>query len=235
MTAITNPLSRVVFRQGEGVNREQRRVGSGTIFGPAAPPRRRGLRHGSAKSAAQRHRGVPYVRGVQSLSDIIAFAAGYEKVSGYQVAAEYLSRADLFVAVQQERVVGGFALNVEPPFRTAARLPEADRLRLAWAFPPAGTVELTCVWLDYEARGPIASAVLWASLVWQAARRRTHVVFGTEVNQLKSLYELTHPHLLYEGPVRVDGRDQHGWVYMKNITRVPIITILRVVTWRWVR
>lgn len=91
------------------------------------------------------------------------------------------------------------------------------------------------MWLDEDVRGVVTSAVLWANLVWRAARRRTHVVFGTEVDQLRRLYEMTHPHLLYDGQVCVDGRERRGWVYSIEVTRFPLITTLRVVTWRRAR
>jgi hypothetical protein len=147
------------------------------------------------------------VRPARSASELDRFAEGYELVSGYRVDRAYLDRAQVLVAVRAGRVVGGFALNVEPPFRTMARLPEAEQRRLAPAFPTDDTVELTCVWLAPEARGHVSSATLWGKLVWHASRRRrTRVVFGTEVDRLRRLYELTGPELLYEGEVRVDGQ-----------------------------
>lgn len=176
-----------------------------------------------------------YVRGVRAPHELDAFAVGYERVSGYRVPRDYLALADVFVAKRHGRVVGGFALNVDPPFRTEARLPDTEKSRLASAFAAANTVELTCVWLDKDVRGVVTSAVLWANLVWRAARRRTHVVFGTEVDQLRRLYEMTHPHLLYDGQVCVDGRERRGWVYSIEVTRFPLITTLRVVTWRRAR
>jgi len=62
---------------------------------------------------------------------------------------------------------------------------------------------------------------------------RRHVVFGTEVERLRRLYELTGPRLLYEGTVRVDGRIRHGWVYGISVQRWPL-ALARVLTRRWV-
>jgi hypothetical protein len=177
----------------------------------------------------------PRVRPARSAFELDRFAEGYELASGYRVDRAYLGRAQVLVAIRAGRVVGGFALNVESPFRTMARLPEADQRRLAPAFPTDDTVELTCVWLAPEARGRVASATLWAKLVWHASRRRrTRVVFGTEVDRLRRLYELTGPELLYEGEVRVDGQSRHGWVYAIAASRWPVV-LLRVVSWRWAR
>jgi hypothetical protein len=174
----------------------------------------------------------PRVRPARSASELDRFAESYELVSGYRVDRAYLDRAQVLVAVRAGRVVGGFALNVEPPFRTMARLPEAEQRRLAPAFPTDDTVELTCVWLAPEARGHVSSATLWGKLVWHASRRRrTRVVFGTEVDRLRRLYELTGPELLYEGDVRVDGQSRHGWVYAIAAGRWPVV-LLRVVSWR---
>jgi hypothetical protein len=60
------------------------------------------------------------------------------------------------------------------------------------------------------------------------------VVFGTEVDRLRRLYELTGPQLLYEGEVCVDGRLRHGWVYAIAAGRWPVV-LLRVVSWGWAR
>jgi hypothetical protein len=177
----------------------------------------------------------PRVRPARSASELDSFAKGYERASGYRVDRAYLGRAEVLVSVRAGRVVGGFALNVEPPFRTMARLPPAEQRRLAPAFPTDDTVELTCVWLAPEARGRVASASLWAKLVWHASRRqRARVVFGTEVDRLRRLYELTGPELLYEGEVRVDGQSRHGWVYAIAAGRWPVV-LLRVVSWRWAK
>jgi len=131
--------------------------------------------------------------------------------------------------------MGGFVLNVDPPFRTLTRLPRLAQKRLAAEFPAAETVELACVWLAPRARGPFRSALLWATLVWRAGRqRRAHVVFGTEIDRLRRLYELARPRLLYEGEVVVDGQLRHGWVYTISAARWPLV-LLRVVSWRWAR
>jgi hypothetical protein len=165
--------------------------------------------------------------------ELDAFGDGYASASGYRVEREYLARSQVFVAVRAKRVVGGFVLNVAPPFRTMLRLPEPARRSLASEFPSDDTVELACVWLAPQSRGPLASAALWARLVWHASRRgRRHVVFGTEVDRLRRRYELTGARLLYEGEVRVDGRSRHGWVYSIPVERWPS-TLLRVVLWGW--
>jgi hypothetical protein len=178
---------------------------------------------------------LPRIRPARDASELVGFADGYESASGYRIDRAYLAHARVFVAVRAQRVVGGFALNVQPPFRTMMRLPEPERRRLAPAFPADDTVELTCVWLAREARGHVASAALWGSLVWHAGReRRTHVVFGTEVDRLRRLYERTGPRLLYEGEVRVDEQVRHGWVYAISARRWPLVR-LRVVSWRWSR
>jgi hypothetical protein len=177
----------------------------------------------------------PRVRAARDASELARFADGYGSVSGYHVDPAYLARAQVFIAVRARQVVGGFAINVEPPFRTMTRLPESERRRLAPSFPAGDTVELTCAWLAPHARGRIGSAALWGNLVWHAARQhRTRVVFGTEVDRLRRLYELTQPRLLYEGPVRVDGHLRHGWVYSISARRWPLV-LLRVVSWKWTR
>jgi hypothetical protein len=178
---------------------------------------------------------LPRIRPARDASELAGFVDGYESASGYRVDRAYLARAQVFVAVRAQQVLGGFALNVEPPFRTMMRLPACERGRLAPAFPADDTVELTCVWLAPEARGHLTSAALWGSLVWHAGcRRRAHVVFGTEVDRLRRLYELTGPRLLYEGEVRVDEQVRHGWVYAISARRWPLV-LLRVVSWTWSR
>jgi len=164
------------------------------------------------------------VRRALTASELDAYAAGYRAVSGYRVEPEYLTGARPFVAIRSGQVVGGFTLNVDSPFRTMMRMPETERNRLAHEFPVDDTVELTSVWLAPEARGIIPSATLWGSLVWHARRQhRTNVVFGTDVDRLRRFYERTGPRLLYEGDVRVDGHQRHGWVYSISAHRWPYV------------
>jgi hypothetical protein len=178
---------------------------------------------------------LPRVREVGTASELKAFAAGYEAVSGYRVAQDYLARAHVFVIICKGRMAGGFVLNDEPPFRTQARLPETDQRRLKWAFPPGDTVEMTCVWLEPRLRGTLAATALWANFVWRAGRLGPNVVFGTEVDKLRLLYEQTRPQLVYDGTVCVDGQLKHGWVYRKAVTRFPVATLIRLNIGRWAR
>jgi hypothetical protein len=173
------------------------------------------------------------VRRACGASDLDAFVCGYEQASGYGVDPEYLSRAQVYVAVRAERVVGGFTLNVVPPFRTLLRVPEPERSGLSHEFPAADTVELTSVWLAPEARGTVASAVLWSNLVWHASRlRRRRAVFGTDVDRLRRVYERLRPTLLYEGSVSMDGVLGHGWVYTIPMARWPLaLTHLATSSW----
>jgi hypothetical protein len=151
------------------------------------------------------------VRRTRGAQELDAFATGYCRVSGYRVDLPYLSRARVFVAVRDDRLVGGFVLNLAPEF------------------PPERTVELACVWLAKEARGGLSSASLWACLVWHASRQgRPRVVFGTEVDRLSRLYERTGARLLYEGKVCVDGHSRHGWIYSISRGRWPYV-LLRLV------
>jgi hypothetical protein len=164
------------------------------------------------------------VRRALTASELDAYATGYRAVSGYRVDPGYLTGARPFVAIRGGQVVGGFTLNVDPPFAWLMRMPETERRRLAPEFPVDDTVELTCVWLAPEARGVIPSATLWGTLVWHAHRqRRTNVVFGTDVDRLRRFYERTGPQLLYEGDVRVDGHQRHGWVYSISSHRWPYV------------
>ena len=154
------------------------------------------------------------VRRARDTGELDAFAAGYAAATGYRADPDLLRFARSFVAVRAKRVVGGFVLNVEPPFRTLLRVPDHQRSRLSHEFPATDTVELTCVWLAPQARTQLASAVLWSHLAWQTSRQgRARVVFGTDIDALRRIYERTGPRLLYEGEVWMDGHERHGWVY----------------------
>jgi hypothetical protein len=175
------------------------------------------------------------VRRARSPAELADFRAGYWSVSGYPVDQDYLQRAAVFVVVQDGLVVGGFVLNTEPPLRTIARLPDLEQDRVAAAFPADDTVEVACVWLLPHARGPIASATLWSQLMWRVGRTDgSHVVFGTEVDGLRQLYERMRPQVLYSGRVRVDGVERHGWVYAMSTGGWPA-ALLRLLVARWGR
>ena len=81
----------------------------------------------------------------------------------------------------------------------------------------------------------MASALLWSHLVWHAHRQgRARVVFGTDIDGLRRLYERTGPRLLYEGEVSVDGHQRYGWIYTITNERWPV-AMLRLMTGRWAR
>jgi hypothetical protein len=180
-------------------------------------------------------RGLPRVRPGRTSAEVTAFADGYETVSGYRVGVDYLSQGRVFVAVRADRVVGGFVVNVDPPFRTVQRLPDPLRERVMADCSSVGTVELACVWLAPQARGNVASMMVWGHLLWAASRAgRAQVLFGTEVDSLRRLYERFQPRLVYGGLVRVDGQEREGWVYTIPVGRWRV-ALLRTAAWRWTR
>jgi short-subunit dehydrogenase len=153
------------------------------------------------------------------LDEIGEFAAAYERASGYRVPEDYLHRCLVFGMRHRGRLIGGVAITGEAPFRTLARLPEPDRDAVTARIDVARTVELTCAWLDPACRSGLRSAVFWYGLFLESGRRGArHVLFGTESASLQRMYLLGRPHVLYTGPVTVDGQRKNGWIFYSPVS-----------------
>jgi hypothetical protein len=162
--------------------------------------------------------------------DLERFRAGYRSASGYSVDPRFLKRARVFVLRdRQGDVVGGYLVNTRPPLRTFARLPEAASKQLVAPLPLARVIEVACVWLAPEVRGPIASIVLWTHLAWHVGRHHGYsVIFGTEVPSLARFYESFGALQMYAGTVTVDGVTRPGWIYTIRASSWPVLVTMAV-------
>jgi short-subunit dehydrogenase len=154
------------------------------------------------------------LRQLTAAADIDDYAAAYHRASGYRVSREYLRRSLVFGYLHRGRLVGGIVMSGQAPFRTLERIPDDCRAAVAAAIEHADTVELTCAWLHPSLRGRVRSIVFWFAVFAEMGRRgAASVLFGTESRGLCRMYALGRPHLLYEGPVTVDGVRRHGWIF----------------------
>lgn len=142
------------------------------------------------------------------------FRDAYAAASGYEVPLEYLSSQQVFGCVRDDRLVGGFVLGTQTPFRTLNRIPEPARSEVAAQLDLDDTLELACLWLAPELRKGRHSVRFWLLFARAVtAQPRRAVVMGTEAAGLRRLYEGGGPTLLYDGPVTVDGKSTCGWIY----------------------
>jgi short-subunit dehydrogenase len=157
---------------------------------------------------------VKVLRQLTTSAQIDEYAEKYERASGYRVPVDYLHRSLVFGFVRNGRLLGGVVISGQSPFRTLQRIPEPYRTKVAAAIDPSNTIELVCVWLDPALRSGPASALFWYGLFLETGRRGARsVLFGTESRGLYQMYLLGHPRVLYSGPVTVDGRQRHGWIF----------------------
>lgn len=215
------------------INRDRRRAES-PVAGPVArrtrPPRcahikptPKALADGDTRSptrAAPRRPQRLRFRRTRLEAELQLFSERYAATSGYRVSLAYLSRVDVFVIMLGSQVVGGFVVNQSAPFRTLGVIDDVARAPVEALVDADHTAEVACVWLEPRVRGRVVSAQLWIGLMWQLGRQpRRYVLWTTQVDVLRRFYELAGPRVLYEGPITIDGRRDHGWVYVSPVWR----------------
>ncbi|EFC85905.1 SDR family oxidoreductase [Parafrankia sp. EUN1f] len=172
------------------------------------------------------------LRRLRTDTELAAFTAHYARYSGYSVEIEYLRSARVFATFDGPDLVGGFVLNVTPPFRTLTRIPQPARARCEMEIDETDTQEFTCAWLAPPLRRSWRSLLFWCHVLHQGGKVGRHsVIMGTEVPALRDFYHHSRPRPLYVGPVVVDGVEKTGWVYQTTLEK-RYFGILRIVRHR---
>lgn len=146
-------------------------------------------------------------RTLRAPTDLSAFATEYTSRSGHGSDLAYLSQAQVRGFYVDGALVAGYAVAVAE-HRYLAAIPAGT-----CTLPVDDCVEGTHIWIDRSLSVP-ARARIYGRLLFDVLRTgRRYALGGATVLKLVNIQRLGTPHMIYEGPVLIDGVEQHGWVY----------------------
>ena len=128
------------------------------------------------------------------------FKTKYEKISGLPLPVEYLEKSDVYVFKKGNKIIGGFCINQEQPFRTLEIFSSSNHsLRLNELLLKSKTKEVTCFWIDYKFRKNILYNILyWHLMAVKASDKITdYVIYGTNSTGLAKIYDIPNKAILF--------------------------------------
>lgn len=145
------------------------------------------------------------VRRLQEPAELEAFREAYKEMSGGAPPLEYLHQAKVYGAFDNSRLIGGYAVNTQPPWRYIGVLPEEERPYWQEALVGRRVVEITCLWAADEVRRTWRTVVLWLHAI-RAARAGDTLFYGTTKERLADDYrEALKPWKVYLGKLDFEG------------------------------
>lgn len=135
------------------------------------------------------------------------YAACAAQSIGVAFPLAYLARGRVVGLFEGERLVGGFAVVQQGPFRSVEQLPASARTRVACRLDacPQGVVEVNGLFLSPQVACPEAVVAFWSALAAELCRSSASgLLYSYPVSSraLRRLYGVLQPELLYAGPVR---------------------------------
>ena len=147
---------------------------------------------------------------------------------GFGLAANYIERGRIFAMYSAEgRMIGGFCLILEGPFRTLEGLSEASRAQLLATCHASDFLEAYAVWLDPESKHTSLQIRFWYKAVLEAMKtRRKYMILGYngEAAGLRRFWQDVVGFSLVERIERVDPRlntHQHAEIVVGRIAGLP--------------
>lgn len=152
------------------------------------------------------------VRPIEHADELASFKAGYERNlaerSNHELAlelpAEYLATSRVLgVLDRASRVVGGFVLRFEPPFRCLRAVPDDVRAAspLLRSVAEADLCELTCIWRARELSTTRFALTVWPRIIAACVRSGRRYILGLGFeNRMNDTYQVCSPHTIYRGP-----------------------------------
>lgn len=160
-------------------------------------------------------RNLSYSALLQSPGDLQSFSDQFSTVGGVRAELAYLEQTQVRGFFNSEgQLVGGFSLNLIPPFRYLDRIPNVPAPALSRC------AEVGFAWfapeLDQRER-----FFIYASVIRDFVRSgRRYMVAGSVVGQLVSAQRWALPYSIYDGPVEVAGDTVQLSVYYGTLATI---------------
>lgn len=154
------------------------------------------------------------ITGLENLLE--AFVAHYARAGGFPLDITYARRCRAFAFMNSRReMVGGFLINLAPPFRSLNDMPANERERILGTLDLNGTFEAMCFWFSRSMRGSFKMMAVWAELLLFLKRFPRRDMLGCTVSKsLLRQYSVVPFDILYTGKIEMPHRSLDKFVFL---------------------
>lgn len=168
--------------------------------------------------------GLPTCTRTTDRDTLARYASHYSEISGHATTVEDLDQPGQAVRVLEldGRIVGGFVVRWQAPFRYLAMKPAEEELLAE--IDLEDTIETTRNWMS---RGlpKSARALFYATMVLEGLMSgKRYGLGGTASPRIRDMHMRYLPEMLYVGPLlNPDGHvNPHGWLYGGRISQMLV-------------
>ncbi len=159
---------------------------------------------------------------IHAPQDLIDFSKNFELQSGHIVCIEYLEQSKVRAFVSASgKMIAGYVINSSSNLRYWKAIPQEKRTALleTFNFKSDDFCEVTCMWIDRSYTNLLDLAKMyWNCMIDSIICKKKYILAGTVIEKIKKRHMLQLPHLLYEGPISLNGQDfdKVGWLYFSE-------------------
>lgn len=152
---------------------------------------------------------------ITSQMDLIQFDNRVSELTGVKYPASYYQNCDVFACYDtSEKMIGGYAFKLKPPFRVLWALshqPEAY-IKFFQNTTLAQIMEQSALWIEPGSMLMRDKLVFFQSVIQYVLQcDRDYMLYGYNFSNahLQKLYSRMKPHILFQGELFGEGRDQY--------------------------
>lgn len=143
-------------------------------------------------------------RWITDSSSLTEYRRAFALRGGRSVSMEYLENAKVRAVFQGDKMVGGYVLASQPPFRYLDGVPlgkERDELVRRYA----NGLEITSIWMDPEMRS-LGRDLVYGRMIFDAVfAKKRWVVGGSRIPKVAKIQKQVIPHTIFHGPLDLPG------------------------------
>jgi hypothetical protein len=145
-----------------------------------------------------------------------AFVDHYNTLVGLPIEMAFARRSRVFAFMDNKgKMFGGFIINVAPPFRCLAGIPQEDHDRLFALLNLDETFEVVGFWFAKENRGSLASMRMWAQSLYFFKKFPRRDLLGSTISKsLLRQYSIVPFDILHQGPVQTRTRTLEKCIFV---------------------
>ncbi len=147
--------------------------------------------------------------------DIVRYCRRYEALLGFEAPLGYLARHRARGLFDNGKLVGGYVLNQEAPFRYLSLMPEEARGE--FDLPLEDLVEIGCVWMEPRLSLEPRLALYSAIARELGAMGKTHILGGSVGETAMRQQTLALPNPVFRGPARFGDLTLPLWLYSGSL------------------
>jgi len=174
------------------------------------------------------------VRLLKETQDLILYAANYKKIGGSEIPFEYLQDNLVYGFYKNNRLVSGFIIGIQAPFRTISLFAPSETHEKLMLFLKGGkeVCEVCCFWESREAVTTADNIFIWFNMSQKIrVKGKKFFLGGTYVKGLANLYGYpSFAHLISNATVQ----DKSAWIFIAW-RKYSVLSAIEVVIYKFKR